>query len=462
VGAGPHTRDHNHMTLISSESPRDLDGVKYEPAAEDPDRLAAALWAQDSLTQQKLRYGNSDPSRPPWLVASAPFVIEAALAERLERLGTAVGALCDASRRLYAANDPSVTSALDIGVPPDLRGHGLDRPIELFRLDIVLHNGEPQVTEMEEAFSGVGHMHAFEQAYGVSASALFQAFDALGIERVWMDDTWPTYREENELVAKRLKQEFHRNVKVGSFLDFHDDGRIGWRFGYVSQLQQYAPALRQCILKAADRLVNPPFHGYGTKALLSLIWDTPASERLAGVLDDATWRVLRSCVPPCRLLPGSLSPEMTDRLITERNTTVLKVVSSDDPDLLWGSRGVFFGGRGSGARWRRMMDAVAHGRVPDHPQDHARYLASNLVDSDRFNIEFLHPHTKQLCQMVRARVRLTPIYARFGTHYRLLCAYATFVNTSRKVHLGSHAVCTPVSTARQAGVPATTQPRSTA
>lgn len=70
-------------------------------------------------------------------------------------------------------------------------------------------------------------------------------------------------------------------------------------------------------------------------------------------------------------------------------------------------------------------------------------MISDLVDSDRFDVEFLHPQSRQLCLLPRARIRLTPIYAREAHGSELLGGHATFVNTSRKVHLGHHAVCTP-------------------
>lgn len=426
-----------------AERRRDLAGVVYVPAAQDPDRLGAALRAEDALVALKVRYGGSDPERAPWLVAARPFPLGPDLTRQLERLGAAVFALCDTAQDLYAEGDPHVRAALDIGVPEDLRGRDLDRRIELFRLDVIVSQGMPRVTEIEEAFGNVGKMHAFERAYGVGADELFRAFHRRGIERIWMDDQYPTYRPENELAARRMREQFGRPVDVEFFSCFRDDGRRGWRFCYVKELRQYGERLRQEIFGAADRLINPLFHGFGTKALLSLVWDPVLESPIARRLGAQTMTVLRTCVPRSQVLPARPDPALVDQLKACGREKVLKVIDSDAPEFTWGSRGVFFGDHSAG-RWRSALDAATAGHVPGRPEaTGSRFVISDLVDSDRFDVEFLHPQSRQLCLLPRARIRLTPIYAREGHGSELLGGHATFVNTSRKVHVGHHAVCTP-------------------
>ncbi|MGP3979841.1 hypothetical protein [Streptomyces sp. KR80] len=435
------------MKVIARQERRhDLADVVYVPTIQDPERLESALRAEASLVRQSVRYGRSDPSRPPWLVAAQPFELGPGLTRQLERLGAAVFALCDAVQDLYAEGDPRLRAALDIGVPEDLRGLDLRRYIELFRLDVVVSRGTPKVTEMEEAFGNVGKMHALEEAYGVSAAPLFEAFHRRGIERIWMDDRYPTYQSENELVARRLLEDFGRRVDVEFFSAFRDDGRTGWRFCYVKELRQYDERLRRDIVRAAERLINPLFHGYGTKALLSLPWDRALEERIALRLGQDTMALLQAAVPQSYVMPESPDEEFLGRLMADGRNKVLKVIDSEVSEFTWGSRGVFFGDH-SAARWHRTVRAAAAGHVPGHPEaGSTRYLISDLVDSDRFDVAFLHPESRQLCVMPRARLRLTPIYARQqrpGTDCELLGGHATFVNTSRKVHLGHHAICTP-------------------
>ena len=89
------------------------------------------------------------------------------------------------------------------------------------------------------------------------------------------------------------------------------------------------------------------------------------------------------------------------------------------------------------------------GKIPGHPEvREARYLVSELVESDRFDAPFLYPGLGVLALMTRARVRLTPIFFRDETGPHLVAGHATFVNTSRKIHLGSYAVCAPLDWAR--------------
>ncbi|MGP3951428.1 hypothetical protein [Streptomyces sp. 7N604] len=432
------------MKAFAREDRRhDLAGVVYVPTPQDPDRLGAALRAEEALVALKVRYGGSDPERVPWLVAARPFPLGPGLTQRLERLGAAVCALCDTARDLYAEGEPHARAVLDIGVPEDLRGRDLGRRIELFRLDVVLSQGSPRVTEIEEAFGNVGKMHAFERAYGVGASDLFRAFHQRGIERIWMDDQYPMYRPENELAASRMREQFGRPMEVEFFSSFRDDGRRGWRFCYVKELRQYETRLRRQILAAAERLINPLFHGYGTKALLSLLWDEALECRIVQRLGAQTLVVLRTSVPHSQVLPARPDPAWVEQLKACGRQKVLKVIDSDAPEFTWGSRGVFFGDH-SASRWRRALDAAAAGRVPGCPEaTSARFVISDLVESDRFDVEFLHPESRQLCLMPRARIRLTPIYARDEHGSELLGGHATFVNTSRKVHLGHHAICTP-------------------
>ncbi|WP_155370053.1 hypothetical protein [Catellatospora vulcania] len=421
----------------------DLADVRYTPAEPDGELLDAAAYATESLVKLGVSFTGSERDKAPWLVAARPFALGDDLWERLERLGAAVFALVDAAQDLYREGDAAVRGHLDTGVPEDLRGFDLARYIEMFRLDVVVSGGRPLLTEVEEIFGNAGKAHAFERAYGVSAAPLFDTFRRLGFAHIWLDDGYPMYRSENELVAQRMGEDFGMDVDVEPFSRFRDDGRIGWRFCYVKEFRQYDARLRAEILGSAEQLVNPLFHGYGTKGLLSLSWDERLEDELAARMGAAQLSVLREGVPRSALMPKDPTPEFLADLKAHGRRKVLKVVDSDGVEFTWGSRGVYFGDQ-SASRWHAAVDAAAAGHIPGHPE-HAdtSFLISDLADSDRFDVQFLHPHSGQLCLMPRARLRLTPIFTRAGTGSSMLGGHATFVNTSRKVHLGRHAVCTP-------------------
>lgn len=421
----------------------DLPNVGYVHLDGNDQLREVAEHATASLVKLGVRFADSDLDKAPWLVAAQPFELGPDLHDRLTRLGRAVFALLDAAQRLYTMGDPIVRAHLDTGVPPDLRGLDVDRFIDMYRLDVVVSGGQPYLTEVEEIFGNAGKAHAFDVAYGISAARLFEAFQRLGIERIWLDDEYAMYRSENELVATRMAEQFGADVRVDLFSRFRDDGRVGWRFCYVKEFRQYDEELRARILRAAEHLTNPLFHGYGTKGLLALAWD----ERIAGSLRDLMGAPLldelRAGVPKSQFFPTDPDSAVIERLKADGRNKVLKVVDSDGVAFTWGSRGVYFGDQ-STRRWHQAVDAAAAGHIPGHPTlRNTRYLVTDLVDSDRFDVPFLHPVTERLCLMPQARMRLTPIFGRDAAGGELLGGHATFVNTSRKVHLGRHAVCTP-------------------
>ena len=103
------------------------------------------------------------------------------------------------------------------------------------------------------------------------------------------------------------------------------------------------------------------------------------------------------------------SAEVVSELSAAHKDTVLKVVDCPHGlDYTWGSRGVFFGDR-SAARWNKVVEAAAAGRFPGDPAcTDVRYIASELVESDRFDIPFLHPGIGAMALMPRARIQAGP------------------------------------------------------
>jgi hypothetical protein len=427
------------------EPERDLQGVLYFSSENSDQKLSGAISAARSLLKEGVSFRGLDESEVPWLVAAEPFTVDIHLENRLRRLGEGIFALCDAIQDLYAQGDPTVRTHLDIGVPEDVRGLELFRKIDLFRLDVVVSDGHPMVTELEEIIGNVGKMHAFEQAYDVTATPLFGAFERREISRIWLDDELGSYQSELALVQRRMKDEFSRDVVVEFFSQFRDDGKKGWRFCYVKDFVQYRDDLRAKIVRSGEMLTNPLFQGYGTKNLLALCWHDDLQDKLAHRMGRDVLDVVRSCVPPSYLLPRNPNRDDVEYLQLARKSKVLKVMDAPDhAEYTWGSRGVFFGDTAA-TRWRQVVEAAASGRIPGRTDVRdVRYIVSELVDSDRFDVEFLHPRGKRLCVMPKARLRLGPIFSREREGSQLLGGHATFVNTSRKAHLGRHAICTPI------------------
>ena len=426
---------------------RDLPGVNYVPYLGASGEEANAREISRILVDCGVEFANCEPGRVPWLVAPRPFVLGSELKERLERLGEATFAFFDAAQELYARGDPTIRRHLDANVPPDIRGLENDRKVDTFRMDIILQDGHPKITEVEEIYGNVGKMAALQRGYGVNYGKLFRLFDAIGLSAIYVDDTLPDYISELELLRDEMARAHERDVRIAYFSEFPaDEAGVVWRFCKTKDFAQYPLELRQRIADAPCRFVNPLFHGYGSKAALALPFHPKLERTFEDMLGPEMARVVREGFTRSRFLDGRPSAEEVEALVEAHSTSVLKVVDCPDGlDFTWGSRGVYFGDR-SAKRWRKAVEAAAEGRIPGHEEyGNATFIVSELVESDRFEVPFLHPSTGALALMTRARIRLAPIFFRDGEGVHLVAGHATFVNTSRKIHLGKHAVCAPLA-----------------
>ncbi len=293
-------------------------------------------------------------------------------------------------------------------------------------------------------------MAAMQCAYGVDNDALFAHFAALGLRWIYADDKLPTYLPELALLQRRLAESYGMEVPVRPFSAFAPDTRgVVWRFCKTQDLVQYPPALRRAIARAPCRFVNPLFHGFGAKGVLALAFHPEAAGALSTRMDAGHFAAVRTGFAHSRLLGGGAALGDWERLASAHKRTVLKVVDCPGaPEYTWGSRGVFFGDR-SAARWRNALQCAMAGSLPQAPAMRGvLYMAQELVEGDRFDVPFLHPGTGRLLLMTRARVRLTPIFFRRNGRVELTAGHATLVNSSRKIHLGRHAVCAPLDWTR--------------
>lgn len=387
----------------------------------------------------------------PWLVAARPFAVSPELRARLERIGGAVFAYFDALQALYRDGNEVVRRELDGLTPPWLCGIEVERTLEMFRLDVLISDGRPWITEVEETFGNAGKMLAMERAYGLPPSTLLDFLAARGIERILVCDDFPEYVPELAIVARHLSERTGGNVRAELFSGLRGAPRgAAWRFATVAELQRYGRPWVERLVRAAADFVNPLFHGYGTKAALALVHDERVSADLAR-LAPAALRTLRASVPRSVTLP-SLNGSWP-MPAAGRRRLVLKVMECPTaPELSWGSRGVIFGERSSRQWDTHLGEAVAGwARAPDGRRHRARLALCELVESDRFDVDFLHPDRTAICRMPRARCRLGPIFVRGPEGVRLTGGHATFVNTSRKVHLGRHAACAPLDLAGEEG-----------
>jgi hypothetical protein len=437
----------------STDGAAGLAGVNHVPYAASREEISIAQERARALVAEGVEFGDRPIGQVPWLVAARPFVLPEEQHEKVERLGAATFAFFDAVQELYGEGHPVVRDHLDSSMPKDLRNLQPEERVMTFRMDMILSNGAPKVTEIEEIYGNVGKMAAMERAYGVANEPLFRRFAAQDFTHIYVDDSLPQYISELELLQRRLARGFGQQVYIVYFSEFPADQRGAvWRFCKTKDFAQYPPEVRRRILSARCRFVNPLFHGYGTKAVLALPFHPELEAELRRRMGEPAYRAVREGFTRSRFIEENPSPEAVEELAASHKDSVLKVVDCPHGlDYTWGSRGVFFGDR-SAKRWRKVVEAVAAGRFPGDPEcTDVRYIVSELVESDRFDIPFLHPGGNAMELMTRARIRLAPIFFRDEAGPKLVAGHATFVNTSRKIHLGAHAVCAPLDWQRVPG-----------
>lgn len=406
--------------------------------------LVEALRVRSQLLDVGVQFPGRPPGEVPWLQAIRPFALDNRLLRSIKRLGDAVFAFVDAVQMLYIEGNERVRAHLDLGVPRDLRGLDLMSRIETFRLDLIISGGVPLITEIEEVYGNAGKAYAMQLAYGVSYLDLFQAFADIGVTHVLVDDGVTTYDSELRLFATAIKSLHSHQIEIAP-LSTADLTGVGtaWRFCYTTDLAQYPVRRRSAIIHSGIRFVNPLFHGYGTKALLALAWDSAVQSDLERAFGRRELHQLRRNVPRCWV--QRFSRLSAHNLLKDRANLVAKVISSPaDRSATWGSRGTYFG-ESSNAKWQALVDAITNEHLPARPEHPAAYMLMDLVESDRFDVEFLHPDLNRIALMRNARIRLAPIFFRRPQGPQLVAGHATFVATSRKVHLGSHAVCAPLN-----------------
>ncbi|MEE8434323.1 MAG: hypothetical protein V3S64_05995 [bacterium] len=424
-----------------------LAGVNHVPYEASKEEIQLAQQRARSLVAQGVEFGDRPIGQVPWLVAMESFVLPREERGKVERLGAATFEFLDAVQALYGEGHPVVIEHLDSSMPPDLRRLNAAERVMTFRLDIVLRDGAPKITEIEEIYGNVGKMAALEKAYGVDNEPLFRRFAIQDFSHIYVDDTLPQYISELELLRRRLAEGYGQDVKIEYFSKFPADQRgTVWRFCKTKDFAQYPAELQRRIVGAECRFVNPLFHGYGTKAVLALPFHPELQGEFRRRLGEDTYRAVQEGFTRSRLLEENPEPAVVAELTEGYKTSVLKVVDCPHGlDYTWGSRGVFFGDR-SASRWRKVVEAAAAGLFPGDPDcREVRYIVSELVESDRFHVPFLHPGLGVMALMPRARIRLAPIFFRDEGGARLVAGHATFVNTSRKIHLGAHAVCAPLA-----------------
>lgn len=423
---------------------KSLEGVNSIPYSNRKEDILFCKEVESVLLKEGVVFKDYSADSVPWLIAKEPFKLNGCLRLKIEELGNAVFLFFDAIQCLYKDNE-LVRELLDINICSDLRGLEINKRAITFRLDLVISNGMPKITEIEEIYGNVGKMHAMQRAYGVNYDSLFTAFANTGINYIFYDDTVSNYIPELSILKRRLKAQFDITVLLKPFSEFKSNILgTAWRFCYVKDFNQYSINHRSKIINGKVKFFNPLSHSFGSKAIFILLFEEQLKNDLIENMGSKYYYLLRE---------GSIQSELLDSktsninyLVNKRKNIVLKVIDSpENLDYNWGARGVFFGDT-SKQRWKKVLNYALNNQIPFKPKiNKVEYIVSDLIESDRYDVPFWDRGNNQISLMTNARIRLSPIFFRDINHKtELVAGHATFVNTSRKVHLGRHAVCSPM------------------
>ena len=421
-----------------------IKGVNFTTYSTKKEDVEACHDIEKTLLEEGAEFREKNPAHPPWLAARHPFALNGETVKKIKDLGRATFSYFDAIQKLYP-DSPAVRQILDTGVPDDLRGLDVHKKLATFRFDMIIENGEPMISEMEEVYSAIGFTHAINAAYQIDSDLLYESLAKTGIRNILMDEKWSDYVPELSIVQKRLKKQCDMDVNIGFFSEFKDHmaGSI-YRFAYMRSFEKYPPELRKKLISGNIDYINPLFHGFAEKAIFNFLFDDTLAPYLQDAMGKRDYEILKKASPLSERIDSDGSSEQFDELMENRRQKVIKVIHSPDPDYEWGARGVYMG-RINKNRWAKIAESVVDGRIPNHPEiKGAVFMRERFVESDRYEIPFFDPVNNQVSLMSKATILLRPIFFRHDGLSRLVSSTATFVNTSKKVHWGSHAVVAPV------------------
>lgn len=421
-----------------------LDGVNHE-LIEDNESCKYSSYITKELLNKGVEFNNIDKNKVPWLVGVEPFELNEDLLKQLQEIGEATFLYIDAIQKLYLNKHPVIEDRLFNKYAEKNFNHLQEkRNIDTFRLDIIIENGILRVTEIEEVYGNAGKVCAMNDVYNNNLSEkLLKSFSGREIKYIYVDDNALGYINENKILAKYLMDYNGTDVIVKNYsqINTKDKGNA-WRFIYTKDIGKYNKEIINTTILHKDRFFNSLFHGFGSKKILPLIFDESVVKDIKNEIGIKNYNILTKHYPFSKEITKNSNLE---ELLDKRKKLVLKVLECDDEQKFeWGARGVYFGNT-SKKKWESYLINSRDGFIPiSSKKIKAKTMLSELVDSDKFDIKFYHPYVNKIGLMNKARIRIGAIFFRNDNIVEFTGGHATFVNTSRKIHLGEHAICVPL------------------
>jgi hypothetical protein len=405
-----------------------------------------------------------------WLIAPAPFAIDAPLHEQLQKLGHRlllfVRACNELYRRSVAGRQPAwIADYLDRGKPPELielarRGEFRDQIPSIIRPDLVLTDDGFTIAEIDNVPGGIGLTAWLNQTYAMlgdgnvvgGANGMIDGFRAIAKDAdILVSREAATYRPEMEWLARAIAAAGTGEDGAGSprvhdaesYMPSAKNGggapQIVYRFFELFDLPNIPAASSLIDAAIAQRVrVTPPLKAYLEEKLwFALFWLRPLREYWRRELGERhflelqkhipyTWILDPAPLPQHAVIPGL---EINDwhelaQFSQKQRELILKI--SGFHETAWGSRGVVLGSDVSQGDWQA---AVGHAlaQFGSHPHILQRFHKGRIVEQT-----FGRPGRDAL-ETMRGRVRLCPFYFVIDGKAELRGALATICPADKKL-----------------------------
>jgi len=335
-----------------------------------------------------------------WRIAPQPFVLSAAHAELIEKLGIVLHRFNTACNLLYRQSaagkaHPWVAPLLDAGKPEELIALSRHDKVKghvpaVIRPDLILTEDGFAMSELDSVPGGIGLTAWLSETYGALGDNVLGGADGmrkgfasvLGDGEVLISEESATYRPEMEWLVGA--------DRVRSVEDYTPSGKPAYRFFEAfdyPKLTKFKEAWQP-----GQPLTAPLKPFLEEKLWLALFWSRPLQEFWRQEVGEKGQKLLQRVIPyswvldPTPLPPHAVIPELgiqswqeMERFSQKQRELVLKI--SGFSPLAWGARGVFVGSDLSAEQWTEQVRAGL-AEFSEHPRVLQRFMKGALAKQD--------------------------------------------------------------------------------
>lgn len=408
-----------------------------------------------------------------WLLSPEPFLIDAKLAEQLDKLGHRLNLFNRACNELYqrsiSGKQPAwIADYLDRGKPPELVEYSRRKQFRpdlprVIRPDLVLTEEGFTIAELDTVPGGIGLTQWLNKTYAGfathdvlgGATGMVDGFRAiLGNEAdILVSNEAATYRPEMQYLS-RLSGGALRVQEAETFAprENAEGPQSLYRFFEHFDLPNVpsAPAIMQAVADGRAQ-ITPPFKPYLEEKLwFALFWLRPLREFWRRELSERHFLELQKVIPYTWILdPQALPHHAVIPFLEVQSFEELKAFSQKQRELIlkisgfhesaWGSRSVVLGSDASQVEWQTAVTDALN-EFSSHPYILQKFHKGRLVDQP-----FLNNTTGEI-EVLHGRVRLCPYYFVIDGKAELRGALATVCPADKKLlHGMKDAVMVPTA-----------------